>query len=172
MKVLEDSPVPKKFRSLSHGSAMPIDAVRGGVDTRISFGRAIQHTYTICSLTRYAGEKRGRVLSGGRDPPLQGKETWLHGHWAGRIGVAKYDEWGTYKFSIRDVMRDNWLVMCGQSLTTGNLLRANGKNVMHIFPGYGPFFLNVNTGLPEDSSDWAIAEIITWDRRLRRHEIR
>merc|ERR1712156_1092379 len=54
----------------------------------------------------------------------------------------------------------------------GNLLRANGRNIMHIFPGDGPFFLNINTGAKEDSSDWAVAEIITWNRRLRRHELR
>ena len=58
----------------------------------ISFGAVIQNEFTVCSVTRYTGGTKGRILNGG-------VSNWLHGHWWGRAGVAYYNGWKT---AVRD----------------------------------------------------------------------
>ena len=55
--------------------------VRGGTSSRVVFMDAIPATFTICSVSRYDGPNRGRIING--------DDNWLHGHWRGPVGAWK-----------------------------------------------------------------------------------
>merc|ERR1711879_790462 len=171
MMVLQGSDDLEVMNKKGYGAAVKIKALSGSSKTQVTFGRILAQDYTICSISRYTGEKRARVLMGSRGTPVSQKGNWLHGHWAGRVGVARYEDWGTYRFSLKDVERTEWLVMCGQNVNTRNIIRANGRNVIAQEAGDGPWHISINTGDRDDTSDWALKELITWNRRLRKDEM-
>ena len=84
-----------------HGATGEVVAVSGSTSSQYTFGGDILHDeYTICSLTRYNGDNRNRILTGTRS-------NWLHGHWAGRAGIAHYESWmGSSSNEVDDV--DQW----------------------------------------------------------------
>ena len=95
-------------------------SVRGNVNSRVTFGDgSIPPTFTICSVSRYNGPSRGRILNG--------DSNWLHGHWAGYVGVAYYEGWKTPVPSTSTPQLD-WLLFCGQNAPP-NIFLANGRAV-------------------------------------------
>ena len=52
---------------------------------------------------------------------------WLHGHWNGNAGVAKYEEWRTAERGSVETDTD-WLTLCGQN-GGGSLVLVNGRDV-------------------------------------------
>merc|ERR1712087_118128 len=123
----------------------------------------VKEEFTICSVTRYTGESKGRILQG------KGKN-WLHGHWHGNAGVAHYESWKTSTSNKIHPVTD-WLVMCGTN--AGSQLKlANGVDVGTENGGAGGVSLKVNDGnWPEEKSNFAIAEVVVWDRGLTCEEM-
>ena len=96
-----------------------VTALTGTTSTKLDFGRVISGVYTICSLTKYIGRHKRRILNAGHN--------WLHGHWNGNSGVAHYNAWKTPHHNL---VRPNtaWVTMCGQN-GGASLKLANGKSV-------------------------------------------
>ena len=108
-----------------------------------------------------------RILDGGG-------ANWLHGHYYSKAGMAYYgDGWKTaYQNYVSP--NTNWLVMCGSN--AGSQLKlVNGVDVgTTAAGGTGGVSLFVNGGdnSPEQSSDFAIAEVVVWPRGLTDVEMR
>ena len=78
-----------EVRSAGHGAASEVLALSGTTSSVISFGAVIQSEFTLCSVTRYTGGAKQRILNG------DANSDWCHGHWSGLAGVAYYDRWKT-----------------------------------------------------------------------------
>merc|ERR1712194_335577 len=65
-------------RSAGHGAASEVLALSGTTSAATAFGAVIKREFTVCSVTRYTGGAKERIL--------QGSSNWLHGHW----GFAHY----------------------------------------------------------------------------------
>jgi len=135
--------------------------VQGTTETKVSFGDIIPRDYTICTLSRYTGPKnQKRILIGTSG-------NWLHGHWSSQAGVAIYGTWVTRSVN-RVEPNTNWLFMCGQNAQR-SIIRANGMSIKKANGGIkGQMKLQINKGgcCEKEASDWAVAEIMTWDRYL------
>merc|ERR1719149_225310 len=71
-------------RSAGHGATSEVLALSGTTSSAIAFGAVIKSSFTLCSVTRYTGGAKTRILQGS-------PKNWLHGHWGGRAGVAYYE---------------------------------------------------------------------------------
>lgn len=81
----------------------------GDVSTSIDFGPVLKQTFTICSLTRYSGrQNQGTILTSSTGDVI-------HGHWRGRVGVAKYHEVWRTDNEYRNLNSMEWLAMCGSN---------------------------------------------------------
>ena len=147
-----------------HGARKGVRNVRGEVNGRFQFGDIIPSTFTICSLSRYIGGTRGPILQSKR-------QNWFHGHYGDRAGVAYYGgRWTTSH--VDNACRHCWVAMCGKN--RGKEAYVNdGKNVAtgDAAGTGGNADVFVNEGR-HGRSDWAVAEIITWDRLLDTEEMR
>merc|ERR1712127_1101555 len=148
-------------RSAGHGATSGVLALSGTTSSAIAFGAVIKSEFTVCSVTRYTGGAKERIL--------QGSSNWLHGHWGfahypGMAGVAHYDGWKTAVQN--NVSPDtDWVVMCGSN--AGSQLKlVNGVDLgTGAAGGAGDQSLFVNAGaVPNDKSDFAIAELVVWPR--------
>jgi len=153
-----------ELRSAGHGATSEVLALSGTTSSVIAFGAVIQSEFTVCSVTRYTGGAKGRILNGVG-------ANWLHGHWSGRAGVAYYEGWKT---SSRGSVSPNtdWLVMCGTN--AGSQLKLlNGADVGTAAGGTGGVSLFVNGGSYgiTETSDFAIAEVVVWPRGLTSEEM-
>jgi hypothetical protein len=159
-------------RKAGHGATSEVLALSGTTSSVISFGAVIKSEFTVCSVTRYTGGAKQRILSGGG-------ANWLHGHHAGGLGgiagVAHYGR-NTWVTAVQNHVspNTNWLVMCGSN--AGSQLKlVNGVDVgTTAAGGTGGVSLFVNGGdnSPEQSSDFAIAEVAVWPRGLTDVEMR
>ena len=159
-------------RSAGHGAASEVLALSGTTSAAIAFGAVIKREFTVCSVTRYTGGSKGRILTGSSD--------WLHGHYNGWAGVAHYVKWiTTYQNNVSP--NTDWVVMCGSN--AGSQLKlANGVDVGTAAGGLltdgaggtGDTSLFVNAGYfgSEQKSDFAIAELVVWPRGLTDEEMR
>ena len=152
-------------RSAGHGATSEVLALSGTTSSVIAFGAVIQSSFTVCSVTRYTGGAKGRILNGGG-------ANWLHGHWGGNAGVAYYQGWKT---ALQGHVSPNtdWVVMCGTNAGSWNhasqLKLVNGVDVGTATGGTGGVSLFVN--FPSESSDFAIAEVVVWPRGLTSEEM-
>lgn len=149
----------KTVTTTGNGAKGQVRAVTGTTASSYNFGgNILADKYTICSLTRYTGGARNRILTGTRS-------NWLHGHWANRAGVAHYDGWLGGAPTDRVGNKDDWVVLCGTSqkiILHGKVVASRGNHVA------GSQGVAINTG---ENSDWAVAEIITWNRVLSDKEM-
>ena len=104
-----------------HGATKEVLALAGTTSSVIDFGPVIQDEFTLCSVTRYAGDVKHRILNGGG-------ANWLHGHHAGKAGVAFYEGWKTSAIEGSVSPNTDWLVMCGTNAGS-QLTLANGIHV-------------------------------------------
>ena len=156
-------------RSVGHGATSEVLALSGTTSSRISFGAVIPSAFTVCSVTRYTGGAKRRILMGG------GGTNWLHGHFNGWAGVAYYvgdvkTKWGQTNVSPNT----DWVVMCGTNAGSQMTL-VNGVDVGTIKAGgTGGVSLFVNNGWygAVQESDFAIAEVVVWPRGLTDDEMR
>ncbi|EJK52184.1 hypothetical protein THAOC_28574, partial [Thalassiosira oceanica] len=152
-----------------HGANKEVTALKGTTLDSINFGDVIKTVFTICSVTRYTGGAFGRILNG------EGAD-WLHGHhgWSngGKAGVAHYQGWKTKSDGTNVNPITDWVVMCGTN--AGSQLKlVNGVSKGTADGGQGGVTLWINGGkyMPEESSDFAVAEVMVWDRGLTSDEM-
>ncbi|CAE7204499.1 unnamed protein product [Symbiodinium sp. KB8] len=150
-----------------YGADRPVTYIQGYTWSGFTFGDVLPPTHTVCSITRYTGSHRGRILQSKRG------KNWLHGHWSNRVGVIHYNTWLTPKERNPNVQ--DWLVLCGtngatrafdgmSSGTPTNIATKAPKKFTETIPLY------VNHGYDE-KSDFAVMEVITWDRVLSEKEM-
>ena len=148
-----------------HGAAASVAALQGTTASVVSFGSIIKSSFTICSVTRYTGGIKWRILNGGG-------QNWLHGHGGEKAGVAYYRGWKTSRMAGSVSPNTDWVVMCGTN--AGSQLKlVNGVDVGTASGGLGGVSLWINGGnyMPGAGSDFAIAELITWPRGLTSDEV-
>eukprot|EP00966_Prymnesium_polylepis_P272468 6295011-Prymnesium_polylepis.1 len=120
----------------------------------------------MCSVTRYTGSARGRVLNGVGCNFVQGH------HNPTVTGVAFYGgtqrtAWAAHVSPVTD-----WVVMCGTNAVSDAIL-VNGQDVGTGTGGTGGCRLGINLGesMPAEASEFAIAELMVWDRGLSTEEM-
>ena len=144
----------------------------------MDFGNIVPSVFTVCSLTRYTGGTKRRILNA--------QNNWLHGHWNGMTGVAYYEGWKTGT-NNRINPNTNWVAMCGQN-GAPNLKLVNGASVgtspggggkhvnVHVFvsrkvflrnswepfvyAGGGNLYINKGGCCGGETSDFAVAEVV------------
>ena len=149
-----------------YGADRPVTYLYGGSGARFNFGKVLKPTFTICSVSRYHGDKRLRILQSNKGLNL------LHGHWSGKAGVAHYSKWVTKHNA--ETSDEDWVVMCGsngaQRVYSGmanstNIATAVGKQLTKDEPLY------INKGFNDEVSEFGVMEVITWDRALSDEEM-
>ena len=145
-----------------HGANGLVRMVTGATTASYTFGDILADHYTICSMTRYTGSHKQRILRGS-------KTNWLHGQYDGGAGVAFYGGWlGQQSTRLTNV--DDWAVLCG----TSKSLMLDGKTVAtrsnHI-AGNQAVVINAGTHGGLEKSDWGVAEVIAWNRALSEKEM-
>ena len=149
-----------------HGAKNAVTALKGTTTDKINFGHVIKPEFTICSVTRYTdGGTKGRILNG------EGLD-WLHGQHGGKAGVAYYEGWKTRSDGTNVAPITDWVVMCGTN--AGSQLKlVNGvvKGTANWGSGGGELRVNDGWNMPEQTSDFAIAEVMVWDRGLTSEEM-
>jgi len=141
-----------------NGASKDVRTLYGGTDAKMDFGTILLEEWTLCTLSRYTGDNKNRIIT---TNPVN----FLHGHHGRRRGVAYYMGWVT-PTANRGTDTD-WLVMCG----TNNGMRSyvDGINIANGDRQGAIDTQNINiqiNGYATEQSDWAVAEIITWSRSL------
>ena len=142
-----------------NGASAPVTFVGGTTSTKMQWGAgSIPNKFTICSVTRYSGSSKGRILTCAANP--SGDSNWLHGHWSGQAGSLNYGS-NSYSFSIH--VESDWLVMCALTISdtnrdaiiVNNIVKAKGMG------GIGDCALGINHGGPLH-----VVRQEEWERRL------
>ena len=124
---------------------------------------------TVCSVSRYSSTvaaHQNRILT-------SADVRWYHGHDSGIAGTATYYETPrTSTQTSNPPVATNWLVMCGETAAPFTML-ANGVDVtitplptVTSRPPAGNLAINKGWNGPASFSDWAIMELIVWNRAL------
>ncbi|CAE7816266.1 unnamed protein product, partial [Symbiodinium microadriaticum] len=171
------NPVNTVYRQVEagNGADRPVTFIEGYTWSGYSFGNVIPPTHTVCAVSRYGRQPNG-ASHRGRILQSSAHHNWLHGHWATRTGVAYYNGWLTDDQRNIDVM--DWVVLCG---TNGAQRAFDGSspgtpaNIADHNPHPPVAFtetipLYINHGADE-KSDFAVMEVITWDRVLSEAEM-
>lgn len=184
------------------GATNAIPFIRGSTLDRLDFpDGSIPQSFTICSLTKYAGSsqaEQGRILT-------SLNTEWWHGHHGTQRGVARYASqtimssdgltkladpvWNTQQTGVSP--NTDWLVMCSKNggVTPWNVL-ANGQAVgtstrsdgnVSEWPGQtvAAQTQNMNAGRSKQlcincyiqRSSWDLAQLLIWDSHLNDNEM-
>ena len=166
------SGVARREVAAGHGARGPVAAAVGSTGTSFAFGKVVPRNFTIASVTRYTspgGAKQGRILQGL-------KKDWIHGNVQRMTGCASYGNGWYAKHKCENSHTTDWVITIGQNNVIGgrSIVRCNGidGSMRNHHGGEGDVDLVINKGeCPKENSDWAVAELMTWDRHLTRGEI-
>lgn len=149
-----------KGRGAGNGATSAVAYITGNTGSTLTWpSGSIPTNFTICSVTRYTGGTRRRLLNG--------TSNWLHGHWNGQRGVCHYDSWKTNQTGVGTL--DNWLVCCGKnSGSTPNNILLDGVASGTATGGASNQQLFVNTGGGNygETTDFQLSYLIIWDQIL------
>jgi hypothetical protein len=143
-----------------NGATWPVPYVGGTTGTQISWGAAsIPSTFTICSITRYSGAVKSRILQ-------CSDRNWLHGHHGNNAGVTYYETSSTLNTNYV-CPNTNWVVACGRNIqTTGSAgTIINGVVTSTAQGGAGNCNLYINQ-LYDPPSDWQLSKVYVWNTHL------
>jgi hypothetical protein len=158
--------------------------ISGDKNTKIKFSALPSPAYTICSVTRYNGAAKGRILTGSS---TDGKN-WLHGHVIARAGIAHYlvsSTWMTPFDNSRLNDNTDWLIFCGQNKSSYTANpdtkrvfmywdwiqgQAISVAIANTTASAGGFVFGINIWAGEHS-DWALRDVIIWDKGLSSGDI-
>ena len=148
----------------ANGAGWSIPYIQGTTSTSISWSAgSIPSTFTICSITRYSGGTRRRILQ-------CSSLNWLHGHWNGNAGGTHYHGQGaTEGYSISP--NTNWVVVCGRNIWGNSAgVIANGVVTCTGCGGVGNCDLSINRGDSREFGDWQLSRLYVWNRHLSNDE--
>lgn len=134
--------------------------VYGDSKSSFSFGDIVPATFTMCSLSAYTGIAQGKILRG---------ESFWHGHADGQAGSVFYGgQWVRDEKNLTGTR--SWIALCASN--QHEYIFLDGVEVPAKFAGGGGnTAIGVNDGPEDEHSDWAVAEVMTWDRVLTRSEM-
>jgi hypothetical protein len=154
------------------GAGVSIPYVGGTTSTKIKWGSAsIPSTFTICSITRYSGVSKQRILG-------SSNLNWIHGHWgyggSGNAGATYYYADTNVEYTITP--NTNWVVACGRNVVGSGKVGAiiNGATTSIGEGGTGNCDLSIGTycttdtcnGQAPETSDWQLSRLYVWDSHL------
>jgi hypothetical protein len=158
----------------ANGAAGKICELRGTTRGELYFGdSALPPVFTMCSVTRYAGYFKGRILAG--------PGNFAHGHYGGYVGVAEYGYTLMSDWRNKSLAFDtDWLIFCGQNAAPWRFF-ANGQSV-GIVDSEPPMRTESRLGVNHCeywngwycdylNTDFGIMEIAIWNRTLSQDEI-
>jgi len=143
--------------------------ITGTTATQMTWPTLMPQTYTFFHVAKYnsgtLGTNTARIFS-------STNINWLSGFWANRSGVAYHYGW----LSATNVHGLNWVMSTDQPyLYRSNGTRRNDTDQSGVeapLVSNSPRGVTINTGSsPTEISDWAVAEIIVYDRTLSSTEI-
>ena len=147
----------------SGGGGSAVSFIAGTTTTKLLWPESsIPSTFTICSVTRYTGGTRRRILTCLGSPSQAAN--WLHGHLISMRGVAYYANGLQTSYANHGVL-DDWLVMCGTNAgatAPGNII-LDQDEIGTADGGVGSCRLNIGYFQP---SDWALHSVLIWDYSL------
>jgi len=145
------------------GANSNIYYITGGTSATINFGSgSLPPNFTVCSLTRYNGATKRRIIN-------STPGNFLHGHWNTYKGVCHYDGWKTIHADRTLGNQNDWLCCIGRnnnSIPT-NII-CDGIPVGGNVGGTGGYNLTINTS---EASDWAFSLLMVWDQFLTDDEV-
>lgn len=135
----------------------------GGTTAGLSFPTAILPTgWTLFHVTKYNGTSKNRIFDA-----VGSSTNFLSGFHGNKAGVAYHDAWITPQTNVHGT---NWVVSTDQK----SLYRSNGTQRSTI-NGSTPagVQISINNGWYQssESSDWAVACVIAYNRELSGAEI-
>jgi hypothetical protein len=142
--------------------------------------------YTLFTVARYneiVGGQYRRIFDSAVTPDVDSDSddspegiNWLSGFWGGKSGVAYHGDSPTSSYQDRNwltpdetsIHNANWVLSTDQK----NLYRSNGtkRSLDNYAGGVGPEQIVVNQVNRTESSDFQIADIITFGRELNADE--
>ena len=141
-----------------------LTGTKSGGPSQVEFGNILKSQFTICSVSRYVeGGAMERILTGGG-------ENWLHGHWGGRAGRGYYGDSTGWVAHADLSPNTDWISMCGTNAGS-QLILVNGISEGTSTGGSAPQTLWINGGDRPEWSDFAVVEVMAWDRGLSSDEI-
>jgi hypothetical protein len=153
---------------MGHGAASPVAFVGGDRFIKLQWGAlSVPAEFTMCSVTRYTGERNQRIL-GCTGNPL-GSANFIQGHVSGYVGSTLYGQGennaNIYPASIGP--KTNWVVVCGRNIATENSITVavNDKTRLVAAGGVGSCALGINQA-SEVSSSWQFSKLYIWDYYL------
>lgn len=143
----------------TNGSRCSFPVVQGGTSDQIRFNNPQMNSgnYTLFHVARYNGGTRGRIVNGINND-------YISGFWNGQAGVAHHFGWITPTTGLTPV--DNWVV----STSAYGLYRANG--LTRSTGGGADYIPEIGLNTQGERSDYQVAELILFDRRLTDTEIK
>ena len=154
-----------------NGATSSIPYLFGSITSTIIWPTgSIPNTFTICSVTRYTGGVRGRILSStGNNGNYN--NYWYHGHYNGQRGVCRYETWLTSTTGVGSV--DTWVVTCGKSIGTisSNILVDGFPRGISTISTGSSATLTINSSYISEPSDWAFSCVFIWDQLLTDSEM-
>ena len=120
--------------------------------------------YTLLYVGKYNGETKGRIFDATNN-------NWLSTWWATRVGVAHHNGWMT---AHETGVLPNGSTELVQGTDSMGIYRLNGVDKKTAEPGAAkPTQITINSGqfVAGESSDWAMKEVIFYNRVLTIAEI-
>ena len=141
--------------------------IYGNVDSSLTWPVDIlPSTYTLFHVARYNGPTRRSIFNGYSDDNI-----WVSGFYFGLSGFAIHDTWQS---PSKDCCGSNWVLSTDQN----DLYRANGfdkfddRTQSEVMSSSNRLAVNIHEwGQYGDSSDWAIAAVVVFNRTLSDAEI-
>lgn len=122
----------------------------------------LDNAYTMFYVARYNGSTKKRIFDGTNN-------NWLSGFWAGRTGVAHHKGWLTQS-STAVHGPHAWVI----ATDAPNKYRTYGEDRVtdqSVYNSTSQITVNMGANYEGESSDWAIKEVIFYNRLLNLSEI-
>ena len=147
-----------------NGASVAIPFIYGDAVSGITFpSGSVPTNFTLCTITKYNGTFKGRIMDGAN-------ANWLHGHYQAKRGIVYYGAFRTAQTNVGTL--DNWLVCCGKNSGTipKNILVDN-TGIATSTGGSGNIRLSINNGTytggsGNEKSDWAFSGCLIWNTQL------
>jgi hypothetical protein len=123
----------------------------------------LDNAYTMFYVARYNGYTKARIFDGTDND-------WLSGFWGGKTGVAHHRGWLTQK-STATHGPHAWVI----ATDAPNKYRTYGEDRVtdqSVYNSTSQITVNMGSHYEGESSDWAIKEVIFYNRLLNLDEIR
>ena len=144
-----------------NGAAASVAYLQGGTSNTIVWPQgSIPATFTVCSLTRYAGVNKNRILTSTTG-------NWLQGHQSGARGRTYYQSSWQTSLSSYGLSSADWTVLCGKnSGTTPNNILVDGYPWGTAVTGPETVDTMVINAFTSEQSDFQFSQLMIWNQAL------